>query len=362
VDLRLKEESHEEERMPKRGKPQTDSSSNTKTTRRASSPVADRLERLRKKAKTGETRLDDLHRVIVEMTEELAARIKNLYEEFASVRKYVAALEQRLQKLDVESVSEIRCNEMRNDVESQLSQLSDAVKDLRSLSVLSANDFSYFRFENLHRGPPEHVIASLTPYVDYFERCQRVVDLGCGRGEFLDLCQARGIGIYGVDSNEDMVLHCEGRGLNVISADIVEHLKSLPERWLDGVFCSQVIEHLPLSQLQELFKESARVLKAGARIVIATINPGSVFTLANNFFLDPTHVRPLPAGTAKFLAEEAGFRDLDIQYRAPFGADYSLLPVVVEDETEWQRALRINFERLNHIVLGYQEYVLVGLK
>jgi 2-polyprenyl-3-methyl-5-hydroxy-6-metoxy-1,4-benzoquinol methylase len=148
----------------------------------------------------------------------------------------------------------------------------------------------------------------------------------------------------------------------VISADVVEHLKSLPDKWLDGVFCSQVIEHLPVSRLLALLTECARALKVGGRIVIVTINPTSVFALANNFFLDPTHVRPFPPGTMKFLAEEAGFRDLDIQYHAPFGADYSLLPVVVENETEWQRALRINFERLNHLVLGYQEYALIGLK
>lgn len=348
--------------MPRRKDPKSDSLSNPKAASSERPSVADRLDGLRKKAKDGETRLDDLQRVIEEMTEEMAAGIKNLHEAFVSLKRDVAELEKRIQKLDTESVSGTRCDEIRNDIDSRLNQLSAVAKELRSFSALSPDDFSYFRFEDLHRGSADHVTASLTPHVGHFARCQRVVDLGCGRGEFLDLCRSQGIGIYGVDSNEDMVLHCEGRGLNVISADIVEHLKSLPEKWLDGVFCSQVIEHLPLSRLQALLKESARVLKAGARIVIVTINPTSIFSLANNFFLDPTHVRPLPPGTVKFLAEEAGFRDLDVQYYAPFGADYSLLPVVVENETEWQKALRINFERLNHLVLGYQEYALIGLK
>ena len=348
--------------MPKRKDTKPDSSSTPTNTSPERPSVAERLESLRSQAKEGRTRLDELRGLVVETTQGLSARIEELQEKLTSLKEDVVALEKRYRMSKVVSVSEVRSDEVRSDIESQLSDLSAAVRDLRSFSVLSSDDFSYFRFEDLHRGSEDHVTASLTPYVEQFMRCQRVVDLGCGRGEFLDLCREHSIGVYGVDSNEDMVLYCEGRGLNVISADVVEHLKSLPDKWLDGVFCSQVIEHLPLSRLQALLKESARALKAGGRIVIVTINPTSIFALANNFFLDPTHVRPLPPGTVEFLAEEAGFRDLNIQYHTPFGPEYSLLPVVVENETEWQRALRINFERLNHLVLGYQEYALIGLK
>ena len=348
--------------MPRRKDPRSDSSSTPPKISPEVSSVADRLEGLRTRAKDSETRLDELRNVVSELTEELTTRIEKFQEELASLNQHVVTLEEHYRRLNAASVSEARFDEIRSTIGSELNELSAAVRDLRSVSVLSSSDFSYFKFEDLHRGSKDTVTASLSPYVEYFRRCQRVVDLGCGRGEFLDLCRSDGIGIYGVDSNEDMVLYCEGRGLNVISADVVEHLRGLPDKWLDGVFCSQVIEHLPLSRLQALLKESARALKAGGRIVIVTINPTSVFALANNFFLDPTHVRPLPPGTTKFLAEEAGFRDIDIQYHAPFGEDYNLLPVVVENETEWQKALRINFERLNHLILGYQEYSLIGLK
>jgi O-antigen chain-terminating methyltransferase len=348
--------------MPKRKNTKSNSSSKVGSAAAEGPSVTARLESLRKKRMDGESKLDELEGAVASMIEDLTGRLGALQAEFESLRKDVALLGKRFKKLEADALSETRYDEMQQSIESRLNELAAAISDLRSFSVLSPEEFSYFRFENLHRGSKDHVARSLTPYVDFFARCQRVVDLGCGRGEFLDLCRSQGIGIYGVDSNEDMVLHCEGLGLNAISADVVEHLKSLPEKWLDGVFCSQVVEHLPLSELLSLLKESLRVLKVGARLVIVTINPTSIFSLANNFYLDPTHVRPLPPGTLRFLAEEVGFRDMDVQYHAPFGGDYSLIPVEVEDETEWQRALRINFERLNHLVLGYQEYALIGLK
>jgi 2-polyprenyl-3-methyl-5-hydroxy-6-metoxy-1,4-benzoquinol methylase len=362
ADLRLREQRHEEESMPRRKATKKDTSADSTPASVVSFSVAERLDGLRKKAKDGETRLDDLQRVFTEMTEELLERVKSLDNVLDSLREDVRTLHRQFRELNAASISATRCEEQRNETKSLVNQLSATVSDLQSFSVLSPDDFPYFRFEDLHRGSADYVKASLSPYVSYFERSQRVVDLGCGRGEFLDLCQSHGIGIYGVDSNEDMVLHCEGRGLNVVSADVVEHLESLPEKWLDGIFCSQVVEHLPLLKLQRLLRECSRVLKAGAQIVMVTINPTSVFALANNFFLDPTHVRPIPPGTLKFLAEEAGFRNVAIEFHEPFGPDYSLLPVVVESETEWQKALRINFERLNHLVLGYQEYALIGVK
>ena len=110
--------------MPRRKDPKSDSPSKPKAALSERPSVADRLDGLRKKAKDGETRLDDLQRVIEEMTEEMAAGIKNLHEAFVSLKRDVAALERRFQKLDTESVSGTRCDEIRNDIESRLNQLS----------------------------------------------------------------------------------------------------------------------------------------------------------------------------------------------------------------------------------------------
>jgi len=293
--------------------------------------VLERLEQLRKATKSETRKWEDLAEELRGIKQQLAARITDTDQK-------VEILKERLQRLDMEL---------------------DAA---RNLTVLSPEEFSYFRFEDLHRGDAQQVCESLKPYLTHFARCQRVADLGCGRGEFLDLCKSSGIGAYGVDSNEDMTLHCERLGLNIVSSDILEHLRSLPDKWLDGIFCSQVIEHLSMSKVRALLAESVRVLKAGTRIVLVTINPLSLFALANNFYLDPTHVRPLPPETVRFLAEEAGFRNLEVDYFSPFGPEFSLLPISVEEEEDWQKAVRVNFERLNHVVFGYQEYALVGLK
>ncbi len=259
--------------------------------------------------------------------------------------------------------------ELGQAVEKARLELDAAVRDAQRLveeafgqTVIRPDEFPYFRFEDTHRGSPETVRDALRPFVRHFHRCQRVVDLGCGRGEFLDLCKQEGIGAYGVDSNEDMVLHCQRIGLNVVHADVVDHLRELKDKSVDGVFCSQVIEHLPMRKVHALLRECHRVLKVGTNMVLVTINPLSLYTLAHNFFLDPTHVRPIPPETLRFLVEEAGFRKTSIAYFSPFGPEFSLLPVRFEGETEEQRAIRINFDRLNHVVFGNQEYALLALK
>jgi 2-polyprenyl-3-methyl-5-hydroxy-6-metoxy-1,4-benzoquinol methylase len=296
---------------------------------------------------------DDVQGSIATLTKaqaDLGARLTLLETGLSEARAELAASAGRLSK------------EQENALQSALAPIDRRATEARQLSVLAPGDFPYFRFEDLHRGSAEAVRDLIRPLVRNFVRCQMVVDLGCGRGEFLDLCVQEGIGAYGVDSNEDMVLHCQRIGLDVVRDDIVDHLRGLKEKSVDGVFCSQVVEHLPMLKVQALLRECFRVLKVGTHMVLVTINPLSLYALANNFYLDPTHVRPLPPETMRFLAEDAGFRKLSVSYFSPFGPDYTLLPVRFEQESEEQRAIRVNFDRLNHVVFGNQEYALIGLK
>lgn len=292
--------------------------------------------------------------------EDLHGTIETLTQAQRDLGQRLADVEARL--ADTKSEIETAGTAIRVALEDRVQEVEHRAAEVKELSVLSPGDFPYFRFEDLHRGSVETVRDLIRPFVRHFVRCQRVVDLGCGRGEFLDLCKQEGIGAYGVDSNEDMVLHCQRMGLNVVCVDIVDHLRDLKGKSIDGVFCSQVVEHLPMRKVQALLRECFRALKVGTNMVLVTINPLSLYALANNFYLDPTHVRPLPPETMRFLAEDAGFRKLTVSYFSQFGPDYTLLPVQFEQEDEVQRAIRVNFDRLNHVVFGYQEYALIGLK
>jgi SAM-dependent methyltransferase len=134
----------------------------------------------------------------------------------------------------------------------------------------------------------------------------KVLDIGSGRGVMLRLMKGAGITAYGIDSFEEAVIDCRAKGLDVVCSDALSHLSLLPSASLGGIFCAHVIEHMQPTQAIELIKESFRVLKPGARIVIITPNPKDLRT-GERFWLDITHVRPYPEKLLRVLMGRAGF-------------------------------------------------------
>jgi len=136
-----------------------------------------------------------------------------------------------------------------------------------------------------------------------------VLEIGSGRGVMLRLMKEAGITAYGLDSFEDAVIYCRGKGLDVVHGDALGHLAALPDASLGGIFCAHVIEHMQPAQAIELIRESYRVLKPGARIVIITPNPKDLRT-SERFWLDITHVRPYPQKLLIVLMEREGFDNI----------------------------------------------------
>jgi O-antigen chain-terminating methyltransferase len=134
----------------------------------------------------------------------------------------------------------------------------------------------------------------------------KVLEIGSGRGVMLRLMKEAGITAYGLDSFEEAVIYCKGKGLDVVYGDALSHLATLPAASLGGIFCAHVIEHMQPAQAIELIRESYRVLKPGARIVIITPNPKDLRT-SERFWLDITHVRPYPEKLLFVLMKREGF-------------------------------------------------------
>lgn len=147
-------------------------------------------------------------------------------------------------------------------------------------------------------------------YLKHLENAPgKVLDIGSGRGVMLRLMKAAGITAYGLDSFEEAVIYCKGKGLDVVHGDALGHLATLPDASLGGIFCAHVIEHMPPAQAMELIRESYRVLKPGARIVIITPNPKDLRT-SERFWLDITHVRPYPEKLLVVLLKREGFENI----------------------------------------------------
>lgn len=180
----------------------------------------------------------------------------------------------------------------------------------------------YARFAERFRGSAEYVRTTQTFYLPYFQGRSRVLDLGCGRGEFLELMKENGVGAQGVDSDPESVALCRQKQLEVHQADLFPYLALLPDESLGGIFSAQVVEHLPPARLPELVALASTKLQPGGVLAIETPNPECLATFATNFYIDPTHVRPVPSALMHFYFEESGLGSIEVHQLAPSAAAF----------------------------------------
>jgi len=174
------------------------------------------------------------------------------------------------------------------------------------------DDF-YVRFEEHFRGSRADIKERQAVYLGCLNLLNRsdalreILDIGSGRGEWLELLRDEGWRAYGRDLNEEMVHQCRVLDLDVECQDALDHLRSLPDGALTAVTGFHIVEHVPFEVLLELFAETLRVLKPGGMIIFETPNPENLQVGAHTFYLDPTHRRPLAPSLLKFVAENTGF-------------------------------------------------------
>ena len=218
----------------------------------------------------------------------------------------------------------------------------------------------YVAFENRFRGSSEVVRERLSLYVQYFEGLAPVLELGCGRGEFLDLLRESNIEARGIDDNQEMLSVCRERGLEVEQADITTFMRGMGAESIGGIFAAQVIEHLDPADLRQLLAASHRVLRKGGRLVVETVNPRSLTALVESFYRDLTHQKPLHPETLDFLLRACGFPKVEIEYASPIGERAKLLTITAEDDTG--RTLNENFRKLNGFLFGDLDYAAIATK
>ena len=230
--------------------------------------------------------------------------------------------------------------------------------------------YTYVGFENLFRGAQEEIRGRVVDYVPLFEGASDVLDIGCGRGEFLDLLQERGIDARGLDINTEMVEACRSRGLEATVGDAVGHLRGLEDESLGGVFAAQVVEHLEPAYLIRFLELAFRKLRPGSTIVLETINPSCWFAFFDGYIRDITHVRPLHPDTLKYLMAAAGFQRTSIRYSAPYPEHAKLqhvaraaLPAGDAPSNGLHAAgdvLNENVDKLNGLLFTHMDYAAIG--
>ena len=170
----------------------------------------------------------------------------------------------------------------------------------------------WLSFAHRFRGSEEKIREHQKMYLARFAGASGILDIGCGRGEFLEAARDTGLPVHGIDLSDESVALCRSKGLSAERADLFEYLRTIDDASLGGVYCSQVVEHLPPERLPDLINLLGQKMKRGALAAIETPNPECLAIFATHFYIDPTHTRPVPAPLLRFYLEEAGFINIDI--------------------------------------------------
>lgn len=236
-----------------------------------------------------------------------------------------------------------------------------AVQPTAPAEVSGGSDYEeidYFDFENHFRGSIDSIKKAQEAYIPYFKDKKNVIDIGCGRGEFLSLMQDNGINAVGVDIYEPYADYCRMKGLNAECGDGSEYLSKLES--VDGIFVGQVVEHLKPHQIIRLCNTAYEKLSDGGCIIIETPNPTSLSIYTNAFYIDPSHIKPVHPLTMKYYLEKAGFRNIEIIFTESSKPQVSIPPLKSDAENidEFNEAVK----KVSDMIFGSQDYAVVAVK
>jgi SAM-dependent methyltransferase len=225
----------------------------------------------------------------------------------------------------------------------------------------SLDSHKYVGFEDQFRGSADDIRRRVAEYLPTFQGTRDVLDVGCGRGEFLALLREAGIPARGIDINGAMVDVCRQQGLDAAEADALAYLRQQADGSLGGLFAAQVIEHLEPRYLGALLDTAFDKLAPGAPIVLETINPACWFAFFQSYIRDLTHVRPVHPDTLQYLLVATGFQHVEIRYRSPYPEHEKLQPLAPHPSLgDLVDTLNANAERINRLLFTWLDYAAIG--
>ena len=227
-------------------------------------------------------------------------------------------------------------------------------------------EMEYLGLEARFRGTSEEIADRVESYLPYLKDGGPVMDLGCGRGETLEVLGEHGIAASGVDSSAEMIRQCRDKGLDAETKDLFAALEEADESSLAGIISLHVIEHLEGAALDRLIRLAWPALEPGGVLILETPNPLSLLVAARNFWRDPTHVRPVHPETLALMYEQAGFDPVERLELRPFDADATLPEIDLDGLSTDLRPLGEQINRirdqLDDLLHGFQDYAVVGTK
>lgn len=278
---------------------------NVRATRHRLTALAQEVHQLRQQASTQGRELRDLREWANVM-----------HEEASTLRRSLRMIERALETTTGDSATQVAGGAAVRVAE-------------RGANAFAMGTF-YIELEDRFRGAAESIRDRLRPHLERLrpalegpQSIGRSVDIGCGRGEWLQVLGDAGFRGEGVDTDAAMVEACRARGVFATRADGVAWLRGQAEGSLDLVTAFHVIEHLEFARLVALFDAALRALRTGGAMIAETPNPENVLVGSCNFYLDPTHRNPLPPALVEFVARQRGFARAEIVRINPYPKEFT---------------------------------------
>lgn len=253
---------------------------------------------------------------------------------------------------------QVQLAEEQDELQRMIVRLSEVAARMPGVAVEPW--YSAGAFNALFRGGTDDMSGRYRDLAARFAGCSPVLDIGFGRGEFLELLRDIDVEAFGIEADPEHVRWARSRGLQADVGRAVEYLTDLDDASLGGLVMIQVIEHLSPQHVIDVVRLAAEKVRRGGCVVVETVNPTSLYTYAHAFWVDPDHVRPVHPNYLNFLFSEAGFATVERVDRSLVPADESLELMPGDDELS--KRLNANFERINGLLYGPQDYAIVATR
>jgi O-antigen chain-terminating methyltransferase len=311
---------------------------------------------------------DQLARTHAEQEQKLAShgeRLASVAGDLASLRSAYGQMAESFRHFQLQGRKRDRdirrfIHDVRSgEIDASGQQQSATVPPMFPAGLKRESDFDYFAFEDLYRGDEDLIRHRQKEYLEYFRGRNNVLDVGCGRGEFLELLREHNISAKGVELGTDQYLLCKEKGLDVIQQDLFSYLESIPDESLEGLFSAQVIEHMTASDQLRYVGLAYQKTSQGSPVIFETINAQCVWAIVRSFFLDPTHVRPIHPETLKFAMESVNFKNVELRFSSP-ASDRFIPPLVLNGDVRNLSEFNQRVQDLNDLLYGNQDYAAIG--
>ncbi len=306
----------------------------------------------------------ELKEAILVQRQEVSGQREQLDNEIANLLRRVDSLDQESDNISSNAAKLLLKYRNGSTEESTVNVKPESGSIVSADAQTEADDtyalLDYFKFQNRFRGTRSVIKERQQMYVPYYlGKTAPILDIGCGRGEFLQLMHDNDIPAFGIDLYPEYVMEGELNGLDIRQGDGLAFLAESTESY-GGIFVGQVIEHIPFSKLVELCFNAYNRLEAGGYLIMETPNPESLSIFTSSFYIDPTHIKPVHPLTLEYVLKEAGFKDVRIVYTDDSRPEQ--LPLIEGDGIKNIDEVNRAVERISNTLFGSLDYAVIAKK